>query len=148
MNFTRKTLRKKISNEQGQAIVEFAIIFPLFIFIFAGFVYLGMVFHDYLSITYFTREAARSSAVGVTKDDIQTDATTNHRLMLTNLYSVNLAKDFSLVVANDANLGGDFVTVTVTARKNAGSSLAIIDSFLPDTLSNKLSMRVETKSGS
>lgn len=145
----KKTLQKILADKEGQTIVEFAIIFPLFMFIFIGFVYMGMVFHDYLAITYFTREAARSSVVGTTKAAITTDATTNHRLSLTNLYTVDLTStaDFDIVQKKDDNLGGDFVTVTVTARKNTDRSLAIIDGCLPATLTSSLYMRVETNAG-
>lgn len=146
MIFIGKMLRKVFSNKKGQAMVEFAVILPLFVFLFAGITYMGMVFHDYLSITFFAREAARASAVGTTNAAIIADATANRRLVLTNLYSVNLNRtsDFNIGILENEQLGGNYVTVTVTARRNARNSLPLIDSFLPAALTSRLSMRVET----
>ena len=49
--------------ERGQALVELAIILPVFMLILLGIVQIGSVFRDYIALTDATRVGARQAAV-------------------------------------------------------------------------------------
>ncbi len=49
--------------ERGQALVEIALILPIFLLLLLGIVQFGTVFRDYISLTDATRVGARQAAV-------------------------------------------------------------------------------------
>ena len=49
--------------ERGQALVEFALVLPVLATLILGIVQLGIVFHDYLSLTDAVRTGARQAAI-------------------------------------------------------------------------------------
>lgn len=53
-----------IKKQQGQSIVEFAIIFPFFMFLLLVFFYLTLFCHDYLVLSGVVRDSARMLATG------------------------------------------------------------------------------------
>ena len=59
-----RTIRAILKKKRGQAIVEFALILPVFILLFFGIVEFGLVFHQYLVVTAASREGARVAALG------------------------------------------------------------------------------------
>ena len=56
-----------IKKQQGQSIVEFAIIFPFFMFLLLAFFYLTLFCHDYLVLSGVVRDSARMLATGTTE---------------------------------------------------------------------------------
>jgi Flp pilus assembly protein TadG len=63
MTLKTKTKRGRLSNENGQAIVEFAFIAPFLIFLLLAITQFGLAFHNYLAITDAARVGARAAAV-------------------------------------------------------------------------------------
>lgn len=63
----RKRFRK---NEQGQSLVELALILPLIVIILFGVLEFGRIFHSYMIITHAAREGARIGAVGKNDTEI------------------------------------------------------------------------------
>ena len=59
-----RTIRAILKKKRGQAIVEFALILPVFILILLGIMEFGLVFHQYLVVTAASREGARVAALG------------------------------------------------------------------------------------
>lgn len=57
-------------NEQGQAVVEMALVLPVLLLILFGIVEFGRVFNAYLVVTQAAREGARLGAVGATDSEI------------------------------------------------------------------------------
>ncbi|WP_462411052.1 TadE/TadG family type IV pilus assembly protein [Neobacillus sp. Marseille-QA0830] len=55
--------------ENGQSLVEFALILPIFIMLLFGIIDFGRAFHAYLTIDHAGREAARAASIG--KSDSQ-----------------------------------------------------------------------------
>lgn len=54
--------------ERGQAIVEFALILPLFVFLLCGLVQFGLVVNAALTVNDAAREGAREAAVWIARD--------------------------------------------------------------------------------
>lgn len=130
----------RIKYKYGQAMLEFAVILPFFILLLMGFVYTGMVFHDYLAIGDLTRDVARYESVGIKYNDIKDDLKVDQRM--SNLYDVNTGADIKVATANEGNQLGDFVTVTVTAKRK-DSENSFLNYVLPEKLTTSLSMRKE-----
>ncbi len=57
-------IRQYIRNRRGSAIVEMALILPVFLLMLIGMLEFGMVLHDYIMITEAARAGARAAAVG------------------------------------------------------------------------------------
>ncbi|SDO78537.1 TadE/TadG family type IV pilus assembly protein [Selenomonas ruminantium] len=49
--------------QKGQAIVEFALLLPLFLILLFGILYTGMIMADYLTLSSMARSSAREAAV-------------------------------------------------------------------------------------
>lgn len=49
--------------ESGQALIEFALVLPLFLLLLLGIVQMGTVFRDYIALTDATRVGARQASV-------------------------------------------------------------------------------------
>ena len=78
--------------QKGQAVVEFALVLPIFFMFFWGIVYTGLLYSDYLTLSNLARENARSASIqGVTAySDIEKACLEQH--LLTNLYTLESAK--------------------------------------------------------
>ncbi|WP_110954183.1 TadE/TadG family type IV pilus assembly protein [Anaerosinus massiliensis] len=138
----------KYKDQAGQSILEFAIVFPFFMFMFFGFTYTALLCHDYLTLTSIARDSARAAAVGVAEDTIRNRYASQN--FLTSVYTWNPSSqtdDFVFetqdeVVNNTA--AGRRVTVTLTARCTwAGISLMGMDFSLPPTIQSSLTMHKE-----
>lgn len=55
--------RRKTSNQQGQAVVEFAVILPVLLLVLFSILQFGIVFNNYIQVTAAAREGARKAAV-------------------------------------------------------------------------------------
>ena len=58
-----RTIIRSPRCERGQALVEFALILPIFLLLLLGIVQFGTVFRDYIALTDATRVGARQAAV-------------------------------------------------------------------------------------
>jgi Flp pilus assembly protein TadG len=57
------SVRSRLRNEEGQGIVEFALVLPVLLALVLGIVQFGITFNNYLTITDATRVGARKAAV-------------------------------------------------------------------------------------
>ena len=55
-------IRRKRSDQQGQGMIEFAMIVPVFLLILLGLLEFGFIFDQQMTLAYGTREGARSGA--------------------------------------------------------------------------------------
>ncbi len=62
-------IRRK-NGEKGQALVEFALLIPLFLILLFAIVDFGMGFYSWITVTNSAREGARLGAVAATQQDI------------------------------------------------------------------------------
>jgi Flp pilus assembly protein TadG len=59
----RDDMKLRRGNEKGQALVELALVLPLFLLLLLGIVQMGSVFRDYIALTDATRVGARQGSV-------------------------------------------------------------------------------------
>ncbi|HEY3426885.1 MAG TPA: TadE family protein [Negativicutes bacterium] len=90
-----------IQKQQGQALVEFFVVLPLLLFVFAGIVDIGRVYHQILLANGAVRDGVRRAAVGKSFADIQTAVQ-------------NYDDQFIVAVNPNPPTTGQPVTVTVT----------------------------------
>ncbi len=98
----REVLRKK----RGQAMVEFALVLPIFILLLMGIMEFGLLFHQYLVVTSASREGARAAAVGGTDAEI---------MAVTSFAAASIDKgNLTTLVTPAIRVKGTAVTVSVT----------------------------------
>jgi len=129
---------RQLLDKRGQAMIEFAIIIPFFALMLYGFAYVGMFFHDYITLTELARDIARRESVGIAYDQTKY----NNTALLTDVYKFNPAKDqgVKIVSSTDATAGKQ-ITVTLAAQLNMTNSFW--KSILPASISASLTMRKE-----
>ena len=133
-----------IKNIRGQAMLEFAIILPLFLFMLFSFMYMAMVMHDYLAMSELTREIARQEAVGKEYKSYKADLGIKERF--TSLYTLNseLNKDVVITPVSKDDTLGDCITVQLTINLNKDANVpSLVKSILPEKLNAQLTMRKE-----
>ena len=137
----------RMERQKGQSMVEFALILPLFVFIFLAIMYMGMLFADYLSFNDIARSAARYAAINgtdtTTVSAMRTDYVNKYKnggIMHTNLYKWDPSTDTGLKFESltDGTTGAKSVKVTITLQEtsdNEGVSMSKVLSFaMPKTL--------------
>jgi Flp pilus assembly protein TadG len=70
MNAMWTSARRFVGNERAAQLVEFALVFPILLFVTAGIIDLGLVIKDYQVLTNAAREGARLGSIEGTGDDI------------------------------------------------------------------------------
>jgi len=63
MHRNHNNTQSTVASENGQAIVEFALILPFLLFLLLAITQFGLAFHNYLAITDAARVGARAAAV-------------------------------------------------------------------------------------
>ena len=63
--------RRREKGEKGQALVEFALLIPIFLIMVFSIVDFGMGFYSWITVTNSAREGARIGAVQASEDDIR-----------------------------------------------------------------------------
>lgn len=131
-------------HEEGAALVEFALLAPLLVLLILGIVEFGWLFAQMNQIRHVSQEAARWGAVS--RPDLSGDGVMNWTdLAARACGAANLPSATVLAVAGDPGTGirGDTATVTVTASVQSLSGLSMITVFLPTTLTNTDTFRLE-----
>ena len=67
----RRLARLARKREDGQSLVEFALVIPIFLLVLFAIVDFGMAFHAWITVTNSAREGARIGAVRATSADIE-----------------------------------------------------------------------------
>lgn len=57
------TKRNRIGDEQGQTMVEFAVVLPILVVLLFGIIQFGILFNNYVTLTDAVRAGARAAAV-------------------------------------------------------------------------------------
>ena len=129
--------------EHGAALVEFAIVAPLLILLLFGIVEFGWVLAQFNEVRHAAQEGARWGAVS--KPDLDGGGAGNSDLVARACNAANLPSGSSLSVSASTGGGakGDPATVTVTANIASLTGLNFITVFLPSTLSNTATFRLE-----
>jgi Flp pilus assembly protein TadG len=123
-----------MKSQNGQSLVEFAMVLPLLVLLMFGITDFGRIFHAYLTIDHAGREAARAASIG--KDNTTVKST-----------AVNDATGIDLTVGQvgvtpATRTSGTDVTVTITYPITFLTP--VIGSIVgPITLEDTTVMRVE-----
>jgi Flp pilus assembly protein TadG len=104
---------------RGQSLVEFALVFPIFIMLLAGMIDFGLGLYSYMTIINAAREGGRLGATNCTATDcagaVSARTTANaNGLVLDTVTSTCYVKDTATQEACSASVAGDKVTVAVT----------------------------------
>ena len=51
-------MRRLYRRQEGQSIVEFALVFPLFLMFVFGIIFFGVLFYDYIALSNVARDSA------------------------------------------------------------------------------------------
>ncbi|MGF1616370.1 MAG: TadE/TadG family type IV pilus assembly protein [Acidimicrobiia bacterium] len=128
----------KRDREQGASLVEFAFIAPFLILMLLGIIEFGYLFGEFNDVRHGAREGARVAAVNA-GDNTFLHTTTCDAMDLTTNISVSFTDSAS------GNIG-DVGSVTVQASPGSLSGLALIEVFLPNTLTSTVEFRLEQPS--
>ncbi len=123
-------------NDRGQAVLEFAMVLPLFLLVMVGTAEVGILVHDYLVLHAGIREGARVAATGSNVADIQT--------RVYNTSPTLNAADLTITVNNAEGARGTMVTVNATYTVDLITPM--IETLMgqdPFPLSTQVTMRLE-----
>ena len=146
LKLIRSRTEKGQRGEKGQALLEFALLVPIFLMLLFAIVDFGMGFHSWITVTNSAREGARLGAVHATTDDIRDrvyatatliNEDTNMEVLVTNATDAGGLPGESVVVQVDY----DYDLITPLASFVAFISGDIIGPTL--TLSSTAEMRLE-----
>jgi Flp pilus assembly protein TadG len=101
--------RRQLRDERGQAMVEFAVVLPIFVVLVFGIIQFGIVFNNYVTLTDATRAGARAGAVARNDADPTGTATSAVQTSATDLNQSNLN-----VSVNSTWQSGSDITVHAT----------------------------------
>ena len=137
---------KRMYEQRGQAMVEFAITIPFFVIVTLIGMYIMFMLHDYFTLQEIAREAARQRAVYTAEQlpDALLQAHIKRYAALSDTYSFEPSRDLQVTFDNassDAGMSDKFVAVKAVATK--AKSKNIVYNILPDELSYSLVMRQE-----
>jgi Flp pilus assembly protein TadG len=104
-------LKKRIENERGQTMTEFAFVLPILLVLLFGIMQFGIIFNNYVALTDAARAASRKGAVSRNSSDPQGDCQSTGYAAGSNLK--NPGTDFVLTCSSSWAPGSD-VTVTAT----------------------------------
>ena len=122
-----KLIRRRTENgqrdEKGQALVEFALLVPIFLILLFAIVDFGMGFHSWITVTNSAREGARLGAVAGTEQQIIDREHDTAAL-------INEDTNMNVVVTNAQGLPGESVVVQVDYDYDLITPLASLVAFL------------------
>ena len=117
----------RIKREDGQSMVEFALILPLLILILCGILDFGWIFGNQLTLNSAVREAARYTAINYDESKASTD-TANYSLADTTVRDRAALLDNDKLTVYPLEVSGETVTVS------ANYPLPILTPFLSTIL--------------
>ena len=112
--------------QKGQAVVEFAMIAPIFFLLVFGFIYLAMFFIDYTTLNNIARNETRKAIVNSIPDSTYVISTqnTNTKLMLLSSY-YQFESGTKTVTINAARKSGDLGFLNVVLPENYSVSYSM-----------------------
>ncbi len=110
--------------ERGQALVEFALVLPLFLLLLLGIVQFGSVFRDYIALTDATRVGARQASVA--RSLVPAADRVNNITARTQKAAVNL-DPLKMTIAVEVNdqVSGASLNPTVDASWQTGNDVSV-----------------------
>ena len=135
-------MKKKLKNEKGQAMVEFALVLPILLFVVCGIIDFGWLFFNQLSLDNACREGARYAAVCSENEECET-MTADH---INNIIAPVLDDVKITITYTDLSdkLNGDVVVNLEADMRILTPVLGIINGSQTKTLTSEVVMKVET----
>lgn len=123
--------------EQGQALVEFALVLPLFFLLFFAVIEMGRIGHAFVNVSNAARTGVRVASTGGTDLDIQNRALAAAPTLNTDEITLQITP------TEDHRQSGQSVDVSITYPVHL--VLPIVSNVLPNpfVVSSHLSMRME-----
>lgn len=139
----KNRVRKKFRGEDGQAMVEFALILPIFLLILCGIIDFGWLFYNQLSLNNACREGARYAVVN-TAEGNGTQAIINHIENATTTVFANdgVRIDVEYTTPSDPTAGD----VTVSMEADISFFTPVLSTVLGEerTITSTVVMKVES----
>ena len=110
----KKSIRRKLKREDGQSMVEFALILPIFLLILCGIIDFGWLFYNQLSLNNACREGARYAVVH-TEENADTQAIINHIENLSTNVFANDGVEITVTYSAPSDPTAGDITVSVEA---------------------------------
>jgi Flp pilus assembly protein TadG len=110
----KKSIRRKLKREDGQSMVEFALILPIFLLILCGIIDFGWLFYNQLSLNNACREGARYAVVH-TEENADTQAIINHIENLSTNVFANDGVDIKVTYSAPSDPTAGDITVSMEA---------------------------------
>ena len=123
LKLIRRRTEKGQRGEKGQALVEFALLVPIFLILLFAIVDFGMGFHSWITVTNSAREGARLGAVAGTEQQIIDRVHDTATL-------INEETNMDVLVTNAQGLPGESVVVQVDYDYDLITPLASLVAFL------------------
>lgn len=139
----KKSIRRKLKREDGQSMVEFALILPIFLLILCGIIDFGWLFYNQLSLNNACREGARYAVVH-TEENADTQAIINH---IENLSTNVFANDgVDITVAYSAPSDPTAGDITVSMEADISFFTPVLSTVLgkEKTITSTVIMKVES----
>lgn len=140
-----------MKKSKGQALIEFALVFPFFLFLILGVIYSGMLFYDYSTLSNVARAAARERAI-TSKTDKSNDDIIGYYVnnsgkfrygQITSLYTP--ASPPMSIETKDENNTLDENDILVTIRMTIDNRSPWMEIILPPSYSIVYHMRKDYK---
>jgi len=112
----KRLARRRGKREDGQSLVEFTLVLPIFLLVLFAIVDFGMAFHAWITVTNSAREGARIGSVRATSGEIEQRV----RDTATSLDQT----DLSVAVTNAEGQPGESVVVDVSYSYSLMTPLA------------------------
>lgn len=139
----KKSILKKFRREDGQAMVEFALILPIFLLILCGIIDFGWLFYNQLSLNNACREGARYAVVH-TAENADTRSIINHIENMSTTVFANDGVDITVEYTSPADpTSGD---VKVRIQADISFFTPVLSSVLgkEKTITSTVIMKVES----
>jgi len=94
---------KKINNQNGSALVEFAIVLPLLLILVFGVIEFGVMFYDKAVITNASREGARAGITGLGDPEIKQIVLNYCNVNLINLDGNDAFDPDKIIISSDGS---------------------------------------------
>lgn len=121
-------------NQKGQDLVEFALVFPIFIFLVIGIIYVGFFFGDYMTLSNITRSAVREAAVSTATVSVNENGQTVKR------------RDFSAITDKyNKILKNEHIITSLYLFQNTDNPLIIQSSTLPQETNTQAKTAVKAE---
>ena len=139
----KKAIGKKQKREDGQAMVEFALILPIFLLILCGIIDFGWLFYNQLSLNNACREGARYAVVH-TDENADTQSIINHIENISSTVFANDGVDITVKYSSPSDpTAGD---VTVSMQADISFFTPVLSTILgkEKTITSTVIMKVES----